>query len=167
MAKSPIIHGAIAKVAIYDEATQQLKVVGIYTSCTWSVSYDTHVAHVLGRSQPAAISYTGREAIRMTLTGFRVAGGSPYQVGTIPALKELMNTPGIKITIQQRGGQNGTSADSNLIEVEEMFATDFSTGINARSVSDVSVSLIGITYREPGTKEDGSDPGEVKITDGI
>jgi len=166
MSKSPIIHGAIAKISIWDEATNRTIVTGIFTSCAWSVSYDTHVAHTLGRHEPQAITYTGREAIRMTLTGFRVAGGSPFQILTVPALKDLMNTPGIKVTIQQRGGANGKSADSNLVEVGQCFATDFSTGVNARSVSDVSVSLIGIEYREPGTPEEGGagiNPSDLSI----
>jgi len=166
MAKSPIIHGAIAKISILDEATNRIITTGIFTSCTWSVSYDTHVAHTLGRHEPQAITYTGREAIRMTLTGFRVAGGSPFQILTVPALKELMNTQGIKVTIQQRGGTDGKSKDSNLIEVTQCFATDFSTGVNARSVSDVSVSLIGIQYSEPNTPEDGTsgiNPSDLKI----
>ena len=165
MAKSPILHGAIAKVGIVEDG--RIRVVGIYTSCTWSVSYDTHVAHTLGKHEPQAITYTGREAIRMSLTGFRVVNGSPFQVGTVPALKSLMQYPGIRIQILQRGGTDGNSADATLMEVGELFATDFSTGVNSRSVSDVSVSMIGISYNEPGTPEDGSSGiNPTNLTDG-
>jgi len=151
--KSPIFHGAKAKLYVNNQ------LVGIFTSCSWGSSYDVHTAHILGRHGVAQFTYTGHEAVRVNLTGFRVLGTGPYAIGAAPELKELMQHTGIQIRIIDR------ESDNDVVTVEDCYLTDFNTGVNARSISDVSMTLLGRTISDETT--DGSEPAnDTKITDG-
>jgi len=143
--QSPIMHGARAKVQIQVGNSGPLVTVGVFTSCTYSFGYDTHVAHILGRHGPVSVTYTGMDAVRLTLTGFRIINNSPFKIGTMPQLKDLMSYPGLSIQIEDR------KTGALLARVEECFPDSFGSGNNARSVSDVTVTMLGKRFGNEDT----------------
>lgn len=152
--KSPIFHGAKAKVYVDNQ------LVGIFTTCTWGTAYDVHTAHVLGRHGVAQFTYTGMEAVRVSLTGFRVIGTGPYAIRAVPELKTLMSYAGIQIKVVDREDDT-----KEVAVLEDFHATEFNTGVNARAISDVSINGLARTIADETT--DGAEPGnDTKITDG-
>lgn len=153
MPKSPIFHGAKA-ILIIDN-----KIVGIFTQCSYGVNLDVHTAHILGRHGVAQFTYTGMDAVRVSLSGFRVINTGVYAINIAPELKELMTTEGIQIQIVDR------ETDATIMRVENCHLTDWSSGQSARSISDVSMSLVGQKFSDETT--DGAEaPRAVSITDG-
>lgn len=157
MPTSPIFHGAKAKVKL------DHKVVGIFTSCTWSYANDLHIAYVLGRTGPAAATYTGREAVNLTLTGFKVIGAGAQTVHSAPQLKDLLSYPGVQIEILERG--DSKTGDQTVMRCDEFFANNISSGVNARTISDITVTGQALSIADD--IDDGSEPAnDVKIDDG-
>jgi hypothetical protein len=153
MAKSTIFSGAKAKLFIDN------KLVGVFTSCTYSVSYDLAPAYILGRHGVAEFTYTGMAPVSLNLTGYRVIGSGPYAINVAPELKELISHSGVLIKVVDR------ETDKDILSVLDCFCSGYSTGFNSRSVSDVSFTLLGRSLSDETT--DGSEPSnDTKIGDG-
>lgn len=150
---SPIFNGARAKLIINNQ------LVGIFTQCSWGVSNDVHTAHILGRHGVAQFTYTGMDAIRVNLSAFRVIGSSPYSLKVAAELKEMMQYRGIQIQILER------DTDKVVTTIEDCYLVSFDTGVAARTISDVSMTLVGRQLSDETT--DGAEgPNDTKITDG-
>jgi hypothetical protein len=156
LGQSPIFHGAKAKVFVDN------KLIGVFTSVQYSKAYGLHVAHILGRHSPAAMTYTHQEAISISMTGFRVIDAGPYRLGLVPELENLMKHPGVNIQVEDR-----TNPQNPKIVVRGvLYGTNFSTGVNARSISDVTVTGL-MPMMDDETSDDAEYPGATKIDDGI
>jgi len=153
---SPILHGAKVKVVLND------RVVGIFTNVSYSKSYGMHTAHVLGRHSPAAFTYTHQEAIPVTMTGFRVVDAGPYKLNAMPELEDLLSASGVNLQLEDRTDP----ANPKIIMRGRLYATSFSGGTAARSISDITVQGLMATMDDE-TSQDAEAPGAVKIDDGI
>jgi hypothetical protein len=151
---SKIFHGAKAIVQIDN------KIVGIFTSCTYSINYAMHVAHVLGRHSPAAMTYTAQEAVNMSLTGFKVVDAGPWKLNTAPQLSELMGYAGVNLQLVDR------ESGRTLFRVTDFFATSISSGVNARSISDVTVSGVASVMHDETVEDNAEAPNATKLDDG-
>ena len=128
------------------------KIAGIFTSCTYSFSYDLQPNYILGRSGPAAFTYTGQSPVNVRLSGFRVIGSGPFgNISTMPQLKDLLNYKGITVDIYSRDPNDKAKTKDNsgkLFSVKNFMPSSFSTGISARGISDVTVDGLGAYYED-------------------
>lgn len=151
---SPILNGQMAMITLDN------KIVGLFSSISYSVSYATTVSHVLGRTGPAAVTYTAAEAVSLQLTGFQVVDTSAYEINAMPQLKQLMSHPGIVVQIIKRDDPTTIILQANDLKINNL-----SSGLAARSIADITVSGIASVMSFQG--EDGAEaPNAVRITDG-
>ena len=139
-----ILHGARAQLLINN------KPVGCFTSVQWGVQYDAVPSFILGRYSPAEITYTGQDAISVTATGFRIVDNGAYIAGALPQLQQLMTHEDITLVIFDRQTQK------RILTVFGVRPTGYTTGTAARSISDFSVSYLGLradTEEIPGQGE--------------
>lgn len=127
-----IFHGSRAQLIVNG------KIVGVFTSCQWGVTYDAVPSYILGRYSPAEITYTGQEAISVTATGFRVVDNGAYVAAGMPKLQELMAHEDIALAIFDR------QTNKQIFTVVGVRPTGYSSGTAARSISDFTVNYLGL-----------------------
>jgi hypothetical protein len=154
MADQNVLHGSRAIVQIAS-ASGQAQTIGIFTSCTWGVNYDTNPAYILGRYSPAEITYTGQEAINITATGYRVVGQGAYEAAGLPQLNQLMSADDLTIQIVDR--QTGQAIFTAL----HCRPTGYNSGVTARAVSDISITFQGLRAHDESSDTDVNDGGGV------
>ena len=129
------------------------KQVGMFSSITWSASQEKFSAFILGRFNAAELTPVGQEPIRASLTGYRIMDAGPYAVANATHLADLLNENDFILKIQDR--QTGKI----IVTITECKVTNWSSGINARSVSDIRIDVMGLRIF------DESDPSGNKSDD--
>lgn len=152
MATSPVVTGARAKVRIYDSVTGKPKVIGLVSNCTWSIRQDKTPIFILGRYNPASIVSTAQEAVSLRLTGFRIYGLGPYVTMNATKLMDLLNENDFTVDIIDR--KNPSVA---LFTAVGCLVQGWSSGVNSRGISDISVDVIGQTGWDESTPSGGDD----------
>jgi hypothetical protein len=146
MAKSRILTGPRAKVLING------KLVGLFTNVTWSIRQEKIPTHIIGRFNPAEIVPVSQDAVQLSLTGYRVIDGGPYKVMNATLLKNLLNEEDFSLAILDR--QTGKS----IFSVVGCRVLGWSSGVNARAISDIRIDVMGIRAEdEYGTAQGGDD----------
>lgn len=156
MSVAKIMSGARAKLLING------KVVGLFANCSYSVRQDKVPAFILGKYGPAEITPTSQEAVTMDLRGYRVVDAGPHAVANVTMLKNLLTEEDFSIAVVDR--QTGKT----IFSAVGCRATGFSSGFAAKSVSDLSISIIGLKADDEYTLAQGGDgePGSSELTDG-
>jgi hypothetical protein len=150
MAQQQILNGARAQLIVNG------KIVGLFTSCQWGVTYDAVPSYILGRYSPAEITYTGQEAISVTATGFRVVDNGAYVAAGLPKLQDLMTHSDIALALYDR--QTG----KQIFTVVGVRPTGYSSGTAARSISDFTVNYLGLRAEdESGAQGEGSGASDL------
>lgn len=159
MAKSRILTGSRAVIYLGDGKDP----IGFFTSATWSIMQEKVPAYILGRYNPAEITPTAQEPIRMTLTGYRLIEGGPYQVMSATMLKDLMDEEDFSIKVVDR------RTGKEVFYALQCRVTGWSSGVASRSVSDVRVEVIGIRGGDEYVKDQQGeeDGGAINLTDGV
>jgi hypothetical protein len=85
-----VMHGARAKVSIFDPTTGLAKIVGIWNNFSYNVVYDVQAAFILGRFSAAELVTTGVEPVSITAQGFRVVDHGPFVEGRLTNVKDLL-----------------------------------------------------------------------------
>ena len=138
MTAAKTMTGARAQLCVVDPTTNQAKVVGIFSSCSWGLAYDAQPLYVLGRYSPAETVYTAQEAVNVSATGFKVVGAGAHVSAKIPYLKDLMSHEYMSLSLYDR------QTNQFIMKVESVRPTGYSTSINARGVEEISVNFIGL-----------------------
>lgn len=154
MATQNVFHGSRAVVQIAG-ASGSVNTIGIFTSCTWSVNYDTNPAFILGRYSPAEITYTGQDAINISATGYRVVDQGAYQSCSLPQLNQLMSADDLTIQIVDR--QTGKA----IFTAVHCRPTGYNSGVTARATSDITVNFLGLRAHDESAPTDVNDGGGV------
>lgn len=156
--------GSIAKIMTGARARLIIngQVVGLFNSCSYSVRQDKQPQFILGKFGPAEITPTAQEAVSLDLRGYRVVDAGPYAVSNVTMLKNLLNEEDFSIAVVDR--QSGKT----IFMAVGCRATGFSSGFAARSVSDLSISVIGLRADDEYTLQQGGDgePGSSELSDG-
>lgn len=126
-----ILNGSLAVIKVDN------KVVGIFDSCTYTVTMGTEAVHVCGRSSPAEVSITSQEAVSVQCTGFRLVEFSAYTLPMAPKLQDLLSLEDVTISITDR------STGKNVLIVSGCKVSGHSGGVHAKSLSRISISYIG------------------------
>lgn len=112
--------------------------VGLFSSANWSIMQEKVPAYILGRYNPSEITPTAQEPIRISLTGFRVIGKGPYAVAKATMLKDLIDEGDFTLKVVDR------QTNQTVFNAFECRVVGWSSGVAARSVSDVRLEVIGI-----------------------
>lgn len=148
--KSKTVTGARGKLYIGSQLA------GIFTSVTYSVSYDVQPIYVLGRMNAAELVYTGMAPVDIQASGFRVMEKGPYafvnSLNSLPKLQDLLNHEDISITLIDRQATDPSKAV--IMTVDGVRPTGFSGTESARALHEISMSFMGITL------SDESSPGQ-------
>lgn len=137
MAAPKTMHGARAFVSVNG------KTVGIFSSFSYGLQYDTQDVFTLGRFSAQEIVYTAQETVNCTASGFRIVGAGPHSTtgAQVPHLQELLSHEYISISVFDRQAPAGSLPIATITDVRP---TGYSTTINARQLEEVSVSFKGI-----------------------
>ncbi len=124
-------------------------VVGIFESCSWGANIGTEPIHILGRFGPAEITPTSYEAVSINCNGFRVVGNGAHVLPKFPKLQDLLQLGPVTISIRDR--QTGEL----IMTAIGCIANSYSTGVNARATSRLSVNYVGLKVTdESGDQEE-------------
>lgn len=113
------------------------KLAGVFTSCSWGVSYDTAPMYILGKFNAAEIVYTGMDVIEVNVSGFRVLRNGPHKIGAVPHLKDLLTHQEISLQLVDRLSGEVTM---NVINVRP---TGYSSETSARGVQSLNIRFQG------------------------
>lgn len=131
-AKNRVMTGARALVYMGEN------LVGMFSSCNWSVMQEKVPIYILGRFNPAEITPTAQEPIRLSLTGFRQINKGPYAVAKATMLKDLIDEGDFTVKVFDRQTQQ------DIFTAFECRVVGWRSGVSARAVTDVQIDVIGI-----------------------
>lgn len=134
-----IVHGARAQLMVDD------RLVGLFNSVSFGLAFDTQDAYVLGAYAAAEIGYTGQDTVNITCSGWRVFGNGPHVAAKLPQLQELLNHGYIELAIIDR--QTG----QRLAKFRSCRPTGYSMSINARQLTEITVTFKGILVDDEST----------------
>jgi hypothetical protein len=145
MAENKTFHGARAILKINGT------VAGIFNNVSYGLRYTQETVYTLGNHAPKEIVLTSQEPVSVSASGFRVINAGPHkEYGAdakklVPTLSDLLGDVEIELTIVDR--QN---ADQVLMHVGRATPVGFSSGMTARSLTEMSVDFVGITMETDG-----------------
>lgn len=147
MAKSQILTGARA-ILQFLNPQGQARTVGVFSGCNWTVRQEKAPAFILGRFNPAELTPVSQEAISVGLTGFRVVDASPYEIANATSLKGLLNEEDFRLQIVDR------RTGKVIFKVEGCRVVSWSSGVQARGVSDVRLEIMGLIAEDEFNSND-------------
>lgn len=140
-------HGARALLYIGHAGKTQLS--GVFHNCSYTVTYDVAPAYILGKFQPGELVYTAQEPVQVQCGAFRVVGNGPHGTMGVPKVQDLLNAEEVTVTIVDR------VTDKILMTVTGCRPTGHSANFQSRSLTDLSVQMMGIGYGdESGRNEE-------------
>jgi hypothetical protein len=142
--------GARAKLGIVDKATGQPRIIGLFNSVSYGLTYDTQPAYILGRFSPAEIDYTAANEVNIQCSGFRVIGHGAHREASVPKLQDLLLHEYIELTIIDRQ-REALGQDARIAKFRNVRPTGYSTGMNARNLSELTVNFVGIMVDDEDT----------------
>lgn len=134
------MHGARCKVFISDPSNPDgpsAKLIGIFTSVSYGVRYDTQPIYTLGNHAPQEIIQLGQEAISVTASGFRSVGNGPHKIARLPQLAQLLENGYISLSLSDR--QTGRT----IATVVDCKVVGFDTTLASRSPEEMTVTFMG------------------------
>lgn len=127
------------------------KIVGLFTSCSYNMTYDANPAFIIGRYGAAEITYTAQDVVTVDATGFRVIDAGPHVVASIPKLQELLNHEDISLSLIDR------KTGKNFMTVLGVRPMGYSSSVTARGVVEISARFMGLRMEdESGTQNESS-----------
>jgi hypothetical protein len=141
---SQILTGARAQLVVNG------KVVGLFTSCSYNVTFDANPAFILGRYSAAEITYTAQEVVTVDANGFRVIGAAPSVVASIPQLQDLLNAEDISLSLLDR------RTNVEFMTVTGVRPMGFSSNVSARGVVEISARFQGLIYSDESGQQQES-----------
>lgn len=136
------------------------RLVGLFTNCSYNITYDAQPIYILGRYSASEITYTAQEVVTVDATGFRIIDASPHSAASIPKLQELLNHEDISLALVDR------KTGKTFLTVVGVRPMGYSSGVSARGVVEVSVRFMGLRAADESGSQDET-PGASNLTDGI
>ncbi len=119
-----------------------MKLAGIFNSVTSGISHDLQAVYILGKYNPAELTYTSQDPIAVTLSGFRVVNNGPFVIASAPHLQDLLNSLDFQLVLVDR--QTGAS----LMNVTGCKVSRWSTTHAVKALADLSVDVLGISLED-------------------
>jgi hypothetical protein len=150
MAKQVNLHGARAKLGIYNKNTGKTQYVGIFNSVSVTNSYGADPAWILGRLGPDTITYTSADVVSIQASGWRVLRNGRHKGGGMPALGDLLSYEAFTMVVTDRQlDDNGE--EPRILTFKEVYPTSSTEGYSARELASISISYIALTVDDEDT----------------
>lgn len=146
---SKTLTGARAKLYINS------RLCGVFANCSWDVAYGVSPEYILGRYDAGELTYTDMSPVSLTVSGFRVLNNGPYEIGSVPKLQDLLRHESISVTIVDRG------TNREILTVTGVRPTGHSGSSSSRSLFDLSIPMMGLTYSDESGPQ--ADDGAVEF----
>ncbi len=114
------------------------KLVGIFNSVNYNLTYDAQASFILGRYSAADIDYTAQETINFTASGWRVIGAGAHTAPAVPLLGQLMSYDYISFTVLDRATRQV------IASIKKVRPLGYGTGFTARQQSELQMNFMGI-----------------------
>lgn len=145
MAPPRTMHGARLIIQLIDPETGESRQIGSATSISYSMNYSSESPHTLGRFSPAETIITAQEVIPITINGLRILGQGAHKQFKMSSLGALLEQPYIELQLFDRQTQQ---LEARMHSVK---LTGFSSGAQARSLQDMSVSGTALLLDDEST----------------
>jgi hypothetical protein len=139
-------HGGRGRIYITDPNDGSTKLVGIFNSASYGLTFDVQPVYILGRMGPAELVYTGQEAVSLQCSGFRVVGAGAHVAGRLPNTRDLLTSEYLTIVINDR--QTGR----DVATFHSVRAASYQTTLNARALEEISVSYTALLVDDEDTQ---------------
>jgi hypothetical protein len=153
MASGPkTMHGARALIQLIAPGSTTAQNVGIWMSCSYSVTYDVSAVFLLGRFSAAELVTTGLEPVNITCQGWRVVNYGPFVRAGFTSVQELLTQGDITLKVYDR------QTKQYVATITGVKPTGMSSGASAKSLMDSSSSYQGLLL---------SDESVIQAEDGL
>ncbi len=140
---SDVFSGARAKVRIMDRNTGKPRVVGIFSTISWSLRYTVEPIYTLGNFGPVALQYTSMEPVSIQASGWRFIGHGAHVEANIPRLQDLLDHQYIEMDVVDRQAE-ATGQGVRMARFRSVKPVGYSTTVNARGLEEVSVEFTAL-----------------------
>lgn len=144
MAPSKTMHGARAQLSVTDPNTGLSRIVGIFNSVSFGLSYDVRPVEILGRFNPDETVYVGQEAISVNASGWRVVDAGPHVSAGMPRLQDLLTSEYLELAIFDRQATANGQSPKPIAKIHQVRAVSYSTSYASRNLVDLNVTFIGL-----------------------
>lgn len=145
------VHGARAKVYVYDEKSPNGRLVGIWSHFGYSVSIDVQPSWILGRYTAAELSTTGVEPVSITAGGWRTVDHGVFVDAGVTNVKDLLNQLPIVMSVIDR--QTGKT----IATITGCLPTGYTQNLTARQLTELNCSYMGLLAMDESGED--TDPG--------
>ena len=153
-----VLSGARAKLGVYDGTS--VDYIGIFSDCSYGVTYDVQPAWILGRYSAASLDYTAQEVVDVTAHGFRIVSHGWFADARFPTLADLMTANYMTLSVLDRQ----TNVEVARIDfVRPLGATG---GFSARQLSTSRHTYQGILVSDESATDNTEAPGAMSLPTG-
>jgi hypothetical protein len=143
-----VMTGARAVVFMDDPATNTSRAVGIFTDCSWGVSYGVETIFVLGSYGPVESIYTSMDATTLTCSGYRVIDHGPHIEGAVPKLADLLHHEYVSMTCLDR------QTNKTLAKFRSARPAGYNTALAHRQPESCTVTYIALRCDDESVQND-------------
>jgi hypothetical protein len=141
-----VMHGARAKVSIFDPVTGKAKIVGIWNQFSYRVSYTVQPAFILGRFSAAELITTAVEPVDITAQGFRIIDHGPFVEGRLTNVKDLLQQEYLLLTVHDR--QTGKAEAT----IRGCLPTGTSSTLSSKQLQESTNTYMGLLMDDESTQ---------------
>ncbi len=145
-----VMSGPRALVGAYDPATGKSRIIGLFSSVSYNLSYETQDANILGAYAPVEIDYVGQNVVSITCSGYRVIDHGAHAEAGVPKLQDLLTHEYLEMTIIDRQSQNA-GKDGRIAKFRRVRPVGYSSGMSARNLTEMTVNFVAINVDDEST----------------
>ena len=145
-----VLSGARAKLGFYDG--NQVNYVGIFTDCSYGVTYGVDPAFVLGRYSAAELDYTFMDVVHITANGFRIVDHGWFADAKFPSLSQLMTANYMTMSILDR------QTLKEIARIDGVRPVAATGGYSARQLSTSTHTYMGLLVSDESQPDNTESP---------
>jgi hypothetical protein len=150
-----VLSGARAKLGFYNG--QQVNYVGLFSDCSYGVTYDVQPAWILGRYSAAELDYTAMEVVHITANGFRIVDHGWFADAQFPSLSQLMGANYMTMSILDRQTQK------EIARIDFVRPVAATGGYSARQLSTSTHTYMGLLVSDESQPDNTESPGAMSL----
>lgn len=139
------VTGARCQLMIVDPNTREGRVVGIFNSVSYGLTYSAEPIYILGRYSPEEIVYTAQEAVSIRASGWRNVDHGAHVEGKVPSLGDLLNHEYLELAIFDR------KTNKRIAKIHSVRPTGYDTSVANRQAEEITVTFIGLLVDDEST----------------
>jgi len=150
-----VLSGARAKLGFFDG--NQVNYVGIFSDCSYGVTYDVQPAWILGRYSAAELDYTAMEVVHVTANGYRIVDHGWFADAKFPSLNQLMNFGYLTLSVLDR------QTNKEIARIDYVKPVGATGGFNARQLSTSTHTYMGLLVSDESQPDNTESPGAMSL----